>query len=280
MNRSDVRTLLQSAGIRPAKRLGQNFLVDRAALDRVDATVAGAIAERGIDTIVEIGPGLGAVTERLLGHGLDVLAIEVDRRLAAILQDRLGTQPALVVRRDDVLRVDLTAELAGCRALVVGSLPYRITAPILKHLVAHRAAIVEALLITQREVADKLADSPGKDGSSLGVLVKAYADVDVVGGIGRNGFYPAPDVDSTLWRLRFLGHPRFEADEGAFFTVVRALYGVRRKMIRRALQEIVAKERIDDMLAAAEVDGTWRGERLSFEELDRLAAAFRAATDA
>jgi len=270
-DRRVVRVLLADAGVRPSKKLGQSFLVD----DGVLASVEQILARVTPETIVEIGPGLGAVTGVLLRHARKVVAVEVDRRLAGSLVERLGAGEGLEVRNEDILRFDIAGEFGNGLTYVVGSLPYRITAPILKWLIARRGVLSGALLITQREVAEKLAASPGKEGSALGILIRAYAEVDIVRRVSRGSFFPVPEVDSTLWSLTFLERPRFESDSGAFFSVVRALYGTRRKMIRGALRALLPTEAIGAVLEEARIDGTVRGEELDFEQLDRLAAAAR-----
>ncbi len=267
-SRRVVRSLLGEAGVRPSKRLGQNFLVDPAVLVDIERLVSQTSPE----TILEIGAGLGAVTEVLIRRARRVVAIEVDRRLAELLAERLGGCENLEVRTEDVLEFDLDSAI-GESAYVVGSLPYRITAPILKWLVDRRSRFTGALLITQREVAEKIAASPGKEGTALGVLVRAYADVEPIRRIGKGSFFPAPEVDSTLWSLTFLESPRFGSDAGTFFAVVRALYGTRRKMIRSALRALLPSPAIGTVLEASRIDGTARGEELGFDELDRLAAA-------
>jgi 16S rRNA (adenine1518-N6/adenine1519-N6)-dimethyltransferase len=174
---------------------------------------------------------------------------------------------------EDVLRFDFTEALSGEPAYVVGSLPYRITAPILQRLMEHRAAFSGGLLITQREVAEKIVASPGKEGSALGILVRAYAEIELVRRIGRRSFEPIPDVDSSLWTVSFRDRPRFGANEAAFFLTVRALYNARRKMLRRVLRDLVPVGAVDAILAMARIDGDVRGETLGFDELDRLAKA-------
>ncbi|MBU0595582.1 ribosomal RNA small subunit methyltransferase A [Candidatus Bipolaricaulota bacterium] len=261
--------MLRQAGIRPAKRLGQNFLVDRGVVE----SIALVLAEQSPGLVVEIGPGLGAVTEALVGLADRVVAVELDRRLAALLDRSLGEHKNLSIEIGDALRFDFAKAAEGCPVYVFGSLPYRSTAPILKYLIEQRASIRGALLITQREVAEKLAASPGRDGTALGVLVRAYADIGFVRNISCGSFEPSPEVESTLWTLRFLDEPRFSCDAEAFFATARTLYGMRRKMVRVALQQIVAKDTVDEVLARAGVPGDVRGETLGFEELDRLAAA-------
>ena len=274
-DRRVVRRLLAEAGVRPSRRLGQNFLVDAGVLVDIESVVKRAVPE----TIIEIGPGLGAVTEVLLRQARRVVAVEVDRRLAGLLKNRLGESIRLEIRSDDVLRLDIAGESGEGPVYVVGSLPYRITAPIIKWLIEQRAVLSGALLITQREVAEKIAASPGKEGSALGILVRAYAEVGIVRRVSAGSFFPMPEVDSTLWGLTFLDRPRFESDSATFFSVVRALYGTRRKMIRGALRALLPAEMIGAVLEEARIDGTVRGEELDFEQLDRLAAATRRLND-
>ena len=268
-DRRVVRAILSEAGVRPSKQLGQNFLVDPGVLNDIDEVVVRAAP----DTIVEIGPGLGAVTDVLIRRARKVAAIEVDRRLARLLSDRLGDHEGLEILNEDVLQIDLADYVDQGPVYVVGSLPYRITAPILKWLIDQRQALSGALLITQTEVAEKVFASPGKDGTALGILVRSYADVELVRRVPRGCFAPVPEVDSTLWSLALLSRPRFASDAEAFFAVVRALYGTRRKMIRRALRTLLPAESAGTALDEAGIDGTARGEELDFEQLDRLAAA-------
>ena len=268
-DRRVVRALLAEAGVRPSKRLGQSFLAD----DGVLASIEQILARVSPETILEIGPGLGAVTEVLLRHAHKVVAVEVDGRLAASLVERLGASEGLEVRNENVLKLDVARALDDRHAYVVGSLPYRITAPILKWLIGQRGVLSGGLLITQREVADKIAASPGKEGSALGILVRAYAEVDIIRRVSRGSFFPVPEVDSTLWSLSFRESSRFASDAEAFFAVVRALYGTRRKMIRGALRALLRAEVIGAVLEEARIDGTVRGEELDFEQLDRLASA-------
>ena len=264
---SVVRKLLSQLGVRPAKRFGQNFLVD----DHIVSEICDHVSEKSPDVVVEIGPGLGALTQGIVQVATSVIAVEIDRRLAAGLSKRLAEHTNLEVRNCDILSFDFQQEFAGKSVLVLGSLPYRITTPILKHLIKHRSVISGACLITQLEVAEKIRHSPGKNGSSLGVFVNSFADVSGLRTIRKGSFFPVPEVESQYWELFFLPEPRFSADEGAFFTVVRTLYRNRRKMSRRALQDLLPTDAIAGILEAADIDGTARGETLSFEELDRLA---------
>jgi 16S rRNA (adenine1518-N6/adenine1519-N6)-dimethyltransferase len=266
---SVVRSRLAELGVRPQKRFGQNFLVDSHVVDEI----RDRIQSHSPDIVVEIGPGLGALTETVVGIAGRMIAVEIDPRMAESLAIRLQASPHFEVRVGDVLGFDFSAEFAGQKVLVLGSLPYRITSPILKHLVDHRAVISEACLITQWEVADKIACSPGKQGSALGVFVQAFASVSEPRRIRRGAFFPVPEVDSAYWELSFLERARFSSDERNFFRVVRALYGHRRKMVRGALKDLLPVDAIAGVLAQAGIDGSVRGETLSMDSLNRLSLA-------
>jgi len=262
-----VRSLLTEIGVRPQKRFGQNFLVDR----NVVAEVCEHVRVKNPDVVVEIGPGLGALTQAIVHVAKSVVAVEIDERLANSLATRLRSHANLEVRNCDILTFDFKKEFEDQSVLVLGSLPYRITTPILRHLIKHRAVISDACLVTQLEMAEKIAHSPGKHGSALGVFVHSFAFVSGLRRIRKGSFFPVPEVDSAYWELSFLPSPRFSVAEDAFFAVVRTLYRNRRKMVRRALQDLLPADAIPELLSTAEVDGTARGETLSFGELDRLA---------
>ncbi len=268
-SRETVASLLQSAGIRPSKRLGQNFLVDRSVLRAIVSEVERAKP----DEVLEIGAGLGTVTRELARIASRVVAVEVDRQLAEILQRTVSGLENVDIVCQDFLEFDFAHAFVDRPVTVVGSIPYRITSPILKHLVDHRQSISEALLLAQSDVVEKITASPGPDGSALGVLVQAYADASIVRRVDRSAFFPTPVVDSILWRLLIRERPRFSADEEIFFRVVRTLYGARRKMTRRALRNWLSTDQIETALEEAGIDPTARGETLPFEALDRLASA-------
>ena len=272
-DRKTVRRQLAKAGVRPSKRLGQSFLVEPGVLDAIRDVVIEARPER----IVEIGAGLGAVTQVLAPLAQEVIALEIDARLVDVLTRNVGGLPSVVVCHENALDYCFPDAQDSGKVVVVGSIPYAITAPILQRLVANRVGISAAVLLTQREVAENIAASPGASGSALGVLVRAHADVHLLRRVGRGSFFPVPDVDSTLWTMRFLDGARFKAGTETFFTVVRAIYGVRRKMLRVALRPLASREQLAEILNAADIEETVRGETLGFDELDRLSCAFESA---
>ena len=268
-DRAVIHSLLRELGVRPQKRLGQNFLVDHSVVERIRGRVEAA--EPAV--VLEIGPGIGAITQSLVEVAESVVAVEVDTRLADSLRMRFRRHGNLEVVEQDILEFDFSATFGPEKVFVVGSLPYRITSPILSHLVDSRSSIDTACLITQWEVADKIANSPGKNGSSLGVFIQAYTEISQLKRIRKGAFLPVPEVDSADWEMTFLPKPKFEASEAAFFQVVRTLYRYRRKMVRRALQDLLDSSDIPTVLQAASIDETARGETLAFDALDRLAQA-------
>jgi 16S rRNA (adenine1518-N6/adenine1519-N6)-dimethyltransferase len=273
-----VRQALAAAGIRPSKRLGQNFLVDPRAVSRVLELVRG----EGARDVVEIGCGLGALTLPLADECDRLVSLDVDPRLVERTRPRVAARSGTAeVRLQDVLEFDFrgVASAWGAKVVVVGSIPYSITAPILKKLVAERESIRSAILVTQREVAAKVEASPGPEGTSLGVLVRGYVDVALVSTISRHAFYPVPEVDSCLWKLTMRESPRFTGREAAFFAVVRAIYGARRKTLRNALQRAFSPDAVTRILEESGTDGQVRGETFGFLELDALARAAEKSID-
>ena len=268
-DRPTILGLLKSAGIRPSKKLGQNFLTDGSVLETICDQVRAASPGR----IVEIGPGLGTVTQAVAPLAEHVTAVEIDRRLVGILERTVGEFENVEVRHQDVLSFDFSEVAAEGPVFVVGNIPYRITAPILKHLIRQREHITGAVLLTQSEVAEKILASPGVDGTALGILVQSFAEVRMIRRVGRAGFHPEPEVESSLWSLAFRSQPLFTADPDVFFAVVRAIFGARRKMIRGALRAILPKESVATVLEQAGIEETLRGEVLGFQQLDGLALA-------
>lgn len=263
-----VVSRLRTLGVTPRKRRGQNFLVDREVLSRI----VSEVRKSGPEVILEIGAGLGTVTQRLARIRTRLIAVEVDHRLAAALKQDLSSFRNVEVIGKDFLGLDLE-KLGKGPYYVVGNLPYRITSPIIAKLVQKRKIISQSLLITQEEVAQKIMDSPGVHGSALGVFVNAYASMSLLTRIPKTSFYPVPQVDSALWRMELLDQPRFTVSPDSFLTLVRAIYGKRRKMLRRVLRDLVPAERVEEVLARASISPTRRGETLSFTALDRLAHA-------
>jgi 16S rRNA (adenine1518-N6/adenine1519-N6)-dimethyltransferase len=269
-----TRALLAGHGLAPRTTRGQHFLVDP---DVRDAIVEAAGVGPG-STVLEIGPGTGILTEALLATGARVLAVELDRELAALLQQTLGGRPGLTVWVGDALRIELADRLAReappGAIRVVANIPYYITSPLILRLLEH-AELFSALVLTlQREVAERLIASPGESAyGALTVACRYRADARVVLRIPPSAFYPAPEVESAVVRLEVLPRPRVAVPSPEhLFRVVRAGFGQRRKTLRNALRGAgwPAPE-VARALEAAALAGARRAETLSLEEFGRLA---------
>ena len=264
------------SGHRPRRRFAQHFLVDRGAIGSIVDLVHPAEGE----IVVEIGPGKGALTDALVARLQRLVAVEIDRDLAAMLRERHGAE-GLHLIEGDALEVDLGQVLrdeGGERLLVVGNLPYNITAPLLFHCLDHADCIDRAVVMVQREVARRLVASPGsKDYSLLTVLVAMRAKTDLRLQVDRRSFRPVPGVDSAVVELRFADRPRYAVrDMACFERLVRRAFGQRRKMLRNSLLGLNpqgGKAWLAELGRCAEIELTRRPEELSIEEFVRLSDA-------
>ena len=253
---------------RPKKRLGQHFLSDRRLLGRI----ADAIGASGSDTVIEIGPGRGSLTEQLLERAGRVIAIELDRELAPMLRTRWADEPRLEVVEGDVLEQDLGA-LAGGPFLLIGNVPYNITTPILFHAM-RRPRPERAVYLVQREVADRIAAPPGSGTyGALSVNVQALATAELLFGVSAKAFTPPPNVESAVIRIVPRDEPLVsEAEEEPFRQLVQGAFGLRRKQLRRVIRTLwsISPAEADDVLARAALEGEVRPEELSPGDFARL----------
>ena len=271
-----TRGFLARGDLRPNPARGQRFLVDPCVRDAI-VTAAEIVAGR---VVVEIGPGTGVLTEVLLQRGAAVLAVELDRELAAILMETLGVHPNLTMRVGDALRFDFQAHFADHpergRIRMVANIPYYITTPLILRLLRYREVFDALFLTVQREVADRITAAPGcKAYGSLTLQCQYWAAVEPVLAIPRSAFFPAPEVDSMLVRFKLLDAPRVSVARPAqLFGVIRAAFGRRRKTLRNALRQGGwPSEAVDAGLDACGIGGVRRGETLSLEEFARLSEA-------
>lgn len=275
-----LREVLTRYGIRLRKSLGQNFLISGNVLDRI---VAAAEIAPG-DTIVEIGPGVGVLTRRLALAGARVIALELDTRLLPLLDESLSDLSGTVeIVPGDALEVDYRALLAA-RGLagtfkVVANLPYYITSPFIARLLEERYPFEQAVVMVQKEVAERLAAGPGtKAYGALSVLVQYYTDPKIVLRVSRRNFFPPPEVDSTVVRLRRLEEPRVRVKSiPVFFAVVRGAFGQRRKMLSSALEGSGLGLDKRSWIRVCELVGInpqRRGETLTIGEFGLLADAY------
>ncbi len=260
---------------RPRKRFGQHFLRDRQVLARI----ADALALTGAEVVVEIGPGRGALTDLLAPRARRLVAVEIDRDLAAHLRARYAGAPNVEVVEADVLEVELAA-LAGPDFVLAGNVPYYITTPILFHaLRPPRPA--RAVYLVQREVADRLAAAPGgKEYGALSVNVQAVARAELLARVPPGAFQPPPKVDSAVVRITPRADPAVAPDEERRFRAfVQAAFGMRRKQMLRVVRSAAAldPDAAGAVLDAAGVARDARPETLSPEAFARLVRALRAA---
>lgn len=262
-----LRDLLGRHGVRLRKGLGQNFLVDGNVLARI-VDLAGPRAD---ETAVEVGAGVGTLTCALAPRVRELLAVEVDGRLIPILQEQTASHPNVRVLRADFRELALGD--FGDRLLLVGNLPFGITSDVLVKLIRERAVVDRALFMVQAEVAEKLVAPPGPEASRLGVHLRAYFEVEVARKVPRTVFFPPPEVDSALIRLRRLPAPRVTAPEEAFARTLALIFSGRRKTLRRVLLSRLSADEADQVLGEVGLDGGVRGEALPLPAIDGLAHA-------
>jgi 16S rRNA (adenine1518-N6/adenine1519-N6)-dimethyltransferase len=260
---AEVRALAVQLNLRPSKQLGQNFVID-------PNTVRRIVAEAGLtaaDVVVEIGPGLGSLTLGLLEVAQRVVAIEVDPRLAAQLQLTLKNRAPRYASACQVITADALklSSVPGVQpTALVANLPYNVSVPVLLHLLATLPSLRHGLVMVQAEVADRLAAQPGS--RTYGVpSVKAawFAEVRRAGSIGRNVFWPAPNVDSGLVSWRRHDPPTTTVSRQAVFAVIDAAFSQRRKTLRAALRPLIGDTAgTEAIISSAGVDPQTRGEQL------------------
>ena len=261
---------------RARKRLGQHFLNDK----RILARIVEAVGPRPNETIIEIGPGQGSLTERLAARATRLVAIELDRELAAALRQRYADRPHVQIVEGDVLDIRLADLSEGAPWSVIGNVPYYITTPILFHaLAAPRPRRI--VLLVQREVGDRLASTPGSEAyGALSVTAQAVAHVERHGRVPAGSFHPKPAVDSVIVSLTPLAEPIVTADEEpAFKTLVQGAFSQRRKQMLRVVRSLfgIAAEPATALLNACGMDVTARPEVLAPQTfVDLLRAAKRA----
>ncbi len=259
----------------PKSRLGQNFLRDAHAVERIVA----ALGSIDGSTVVEIGPGRGAITRSLAAKAGHVIAVELDRELAAALRNEFPAERVTVVEQD-VLQFDFAAaaERAGGKLRVAGNLPYYITSPILLKLAASHAAIDLAVLMVQREVADRVVAAPGsRDYGVLTVTAQMYGPVEPLFTLPPAAFSPPPEVHSTVFRWRFA--PRFAelgVDEDGFLGFVKQAFAQKRKTLANNLRAAgFTPETAAAAMERVGIDRQARAEALSIETLTALWRALR-----
>lgn len=272
-----TKELMQKFGFTLKKSLGQNFLIDHNILHKI-VSAANLTPQKGV---LEIGPGIGALTQQLGKAAGRVVAVEIDQRLLPMLEETLSPYPHTTVVHGDVLKVDLKKLFEKhfqdvSQVSVVANLPYYVTTPIIMKLLEEKLPLENIVVMIQKEVADRMAAKPGgKDYGSLSIAVQYYCIPEVVAIVPRTVFIPQPNVDSAVIRLKVREKPPVEVDdEEFFFEVVQASFVQRRKTIYNNLAAKYftreTKSKLEVILQKSGIDPSRRGETLSMQEYSAL----------
>jgi 16S rRNA (adenine1518-N6/adenine1519-N6)-dimethyltransferase len=274
-----LKELLRRYNLHPKKRFGQNFLTDRNVLNKV----LDAADIREGDPVLEVGAGAGVLTQAIAERGAKVVAVEVDRGMTAILEEVLAGRPNVSVVNADFLSLSLSqfliAHFGEVKVKVVGNLPYYITSPIITELLQARSQIEMAVLMVQKEVAQRLISSPGtRDYGSMSVFVQYCSEPEIVAHVSKNVFLPPPDVSSAIVRLMPRPEPPVAVpSEELFLSVVHCAFGQRRKTLLNSLSDCPAlglsKEQTARVLDRADIEPSRRAETLSIGEFARISWA-------
>lgn len=267
-----IKEIMEKSGFRFSKSLGQNFLIDENILDKM---IKGSLIDKDTN-IIEIGPGFGTLTQRLLMNAKKVVAIEIDKTAVPILQDNLSEFDNLKIVNDDVLKCDLKKiiadEFGGGRVRIVANLPYYITTPIIMHILESHLNAESLCIMIQKEVAERIVAKPStKDYGALSVAVNYYAEPRMICTVPPSSFVPMPKVSSAVISLDIRQNPPVDVkDEKNYFKVVKASFGQRRKTLLNALSGSPAipmsKAEIMACLHRIGIDEKRRGETLSLKD--------------
>ena len=268
---TEVRALAKALNITPTKKLGQNFVIDPNTVRRI--VTQSKVSS--IDAVVEIGPGLGSLTLALLPKVSHVIAVEIDSVLADALPETIRKHAPQLIENLTVINTDAMriTELPHNPTHLVANLPYNVSVPVVLHFLETFPSIREILVMVQAEVADRMAAGPGSKIYGVpSVKLAWYGEVEKVGSVGRNVFWPAPNVDSGLIRLVRKDHG-FNPDlRELTFAIVDAAFGQRRKTLRTALGSVLGSpQRCEEVLVQAGIDAGLRGEQLSLSEFVAIA---------
>jgi len=265
--------IMRSFKLRTKKKLGQNFLVD----EKIVNNIARAAELTSEDTVLEVGPGIGTLTQALAETGAKVIAVEIDRGLLPILDKTLHGYENVEIINQDILQLDIKQALGEKPFKVVANLPYYITTPIIFSLLEQKLPIERLVVMVQKEVAERMTAAPGgKTYGALSVAMQYYTEPTLVFNVPATAFIPSPNVESAVVVCKTRTKPPVDVDEKMFFSVVKAAFSVRRKMLSNALKNIgISGEAVTAWLERANIDGKRRGETLSQEEFARLANTFK-----
>lgn len=265
--------ILHRFKLRADKKLGQNFLIDESVVRRI-VEAAELTPE---DTVLEVGPGIGTLTQGLAESGANVVAVELDKRLLPVLDVTLEGYDNVRIVNGDILQVDIMEQVQKPDFKCCANLPYYITTPIIFAILEKRLPMERLVVMVQKEVAERMAAKPGsKDYGALSVAIQYFTEPEIAFIVPPSSFIPAPSVDSAVIVCKRRSTPPVEVcDENLFFRVVKAAFSLRRKMLSNSLKNMGIKgEQVTKWLELAGVDGKRRAETLSLEDFAALTNTF------
>ena len=265
--------ILHRFKLRADKKLGQNFLIDESVVRRI--VEAAELTEE--DTVLEVGPGIGTLTQGLAESGASVVAVELDKRLLPVLDVTLEGYDNVRIVNGDILQVDIMEQVQKPNFKCCANLPYYITTPIIFAILEKRLPMERLVVMVQKEVAERMAAKPGsKDYGALSVAIQYFTEPEIAFIVPPSSFIPAPSVDSAVIVCKRRSTPPVEVcDENLFFRVVKAAFSLRRKMLSNSLKNMGIKgEQVTKWLELAGVDGKRRAETLSLEDFAALTNTF------
>lgn len=275
----ETQAILNTYKIQANKSLGQNFLIDDCVIEKI---IESSNIEKE-DLIIEIGPGLGVLTERLLKKSNNVVVIELDKKMIEILQNRFCLNRNLEIINDDVLKVDLAKLIKNKKeqtninkVKIVANLPYYISTPIIMKLLENRLEISEIIVMVQKEVAQRLGAETGKrEAGAITYAVEYYAQATPIIDVPKESFIPSPKVESQVIKLEVRQNPKIEVeDEKLLFNIIQKSFMQRRKTLSNALinnKILDSKEKVEKMFKTLEIPSNVRGENLTLEEFGKIA---------
>jgi 16S rRNA (adenine1518-N6/adenine1519-N6)-dimethyltransferase len=272
---SQIKSIMKKHNVRFSKSLGQNFIINDRIIDEIIRR--GGISKG--DSILEIGPGIGVLTQALAETAHQVIAVELDNKLIPILNETLEDYDNVEIIHNDILKIDvgqMIEEKMEKPTKVVANLPYYITTPIIMKLIEEVSGIEEIIVMVQKEVAERMVSGPGtKDYGSLSVAVQYYCDSMIILDVPRDNFMPAPNVDSAAIRLIVKDEPTVEVlNEAFFFKIIKGAFALRRKTLINSLSKSaigIDKELLKKILEEMGIDLRIRGEKLDINDFAKLA---------
>lgn len=274
----ETQAILNTYKIQANKSLGQNFLID----DNVIESIIESSEIKKEDLIIEIGPGLGVLTDRLLKKSDNVVVIELDKRMISILKNRFCLNKNLEIINEDVLKVDLEELIKNKKqqnkinkVKIVANLPYYISTPIIMKLLENRLEISEIIVMVQKEVAERLSAKTGeREAGAITYAVEYYAQATKIIDVPKESFIPSPKVESQVIKLEVRKNPKIKVeDEKLLFSIIQKSFMQRRKTLSNALinnKILENREEVEEMFKTLEIDRNVRGEKLTLEEFGKI----------